>query len=72
MVATPLSNVVKCFSRFETRMWLPNTNIVQYDLASSVGGMDMCSVYLSIVSPSFIVEATSFLTHVEKGVNSSM
>jgi hypothetical protein len=53
-------------------MWLPNTNIVWYDLASSVGGMDMCSVYLSMVSPSFTVEATSFLTHVEKVVNSLM
>jgi hypothetical protein len=70
VVAAPLSNVVKCSSTFETQLWLRNANIVQYDLASNVGGMDMCSVYLSMVFPSFIVEATTFPTHVGKRVSS--
>jgi hypothetical protein len=70
VITTLLSNVVKCSSTLERRMWLPNANIAQYNLTSSVGGMGMCSVSLSMVSPSFIIEATIFLTHVGKGVNS--
>ncbi len=44
--ATPLSNVVKCSSTLKTLMWFPNAYIDYYDLATSVGGMDMCNVSL--------------------------
>ncbi len=70
VVAMPLSLMVKCFFTFTTQMWFPNAYIKWYDLAFSVGDMDMCIVSWSIVSSPWIVEAIEAFSRVGNGGNS--
>jgi hypothetical protein len=43
--------------------------MVQYDMVSNVGGMDICIMSLSIVSPSLKAIVMETLIHVAKGGN---
>ncbi len=66
----PQSLVVRCFLALATRVWLPKTYMVQYDMVSNLGGMDMiCTMFLSIVSPSLRAITMEALIHVAKGGN---
>jgi hypothetical protein len=55
---------------FEKCMWLPKTYIIWYDLASNVGGMNMCNMFLSMSSSSLIVEVMAIFIQMPKRVNS--
>jgi hypothetical protein len=63
----PLSLVVKCSSPLETHKWFPKAYIARYVVASNVGGMDICTTILSIISPSLMAKEMVILTQIGNG-----